>query len=99
MTECMPWTAFSIFAGDGSDEWCVKEGEFSPESMQKSVAGWVTAQKEIWRGVVQRVRAARDRRRVAASTGSMPTFEVGNYVLVAQVRKAGQRSNVGDDMD
>ena len=57
--------------------------------MQKSVAGWVTVQEELRREVLERVRAARDRKRVASSTGSMPNFEFGDYVLVARVRKLG----------
>ena len=67
----------------------MKEEEFSPEMMQKSVAGWVTVQDELRREVLERVRAARDRKRVAASTGSMANFEVGDYVLVARDRKLG----------
>ena len=89
MTGRVPRTAFSVFAGDGPDGWCVKEEAFSPQRMQKSVAGWVTVQDELRREVLERVRAARDRKRVAASTGSMPNFEVGDYVLVARVRKLG----------
>ena len=38
MTGRVPRTAFSVFAGDGPDGWCVKEEEFSREMMQKSVA-------------------------------------------------------------
>ena len=89
MTGRVPRTAFSVFASDGPDGWCVKEEEFSPEMMQTSVAEWVTVQEELRREVLERVRAARDRKRVAASTGSMPNFEVGDYVLVARVRKLG----------
>ena len=54
--------------------------------MQKSVAGWVTVKEELWRGALERVRAARNRERVAASAGSMPNFEVGDFVLVPRVR-------------
>ena len=89
MTRGVPRTAFSVFAGDGPDGWCVKEEEFSPEVMQKSVAGWMAVQEELWREVLERVPAARDRKRVAASTGSMPNFKVGDYVLVARIRKLG----------
>ena len=39
--------------------------------------------------MLERVRAARDRKHVAASAGSMPSFEVGDYVLVARVPKLG----------
>ena len=37
--------------------------------------------------MLELVRAARDRKGVAARAGSMPNFEVGDYVLVARVRK------------
>ena len=68
----------------------MKEEEFPPELMQKTVAGWATVQEELRREVLERVRAAaRDRKRVAASAGSMSHFEVGDYVLVARVRKLG----------
>ena len=80
-------TSFSVFVGDGPDGWCVKKKAFSPEMMQKSIAGWVTVQEELRREVFERVRAARDRKRVAASAGRMPNFETGDYVLVARVRK------------
>ena len=89
MTGRVPRTAFSVFAGDGPDGWCVKKEEFSPEMIQKSVAGWVTVQEELRTEVLERVRAARDRKRVAANAGSMPNFEVGDYMLVARVRKLG----------
>ena len=89
MTGRVPRTAFSVFAGDGSDGWCLKEEEVSPEMMQKSVTGWVTVQEVLRREALERVRAARDRKRVAASAGSMPNFDVGDYVLVARVRKLG----------
>ena len=76
----------------------MKEEEVSPEMMQKSVAEWVTVQEELRREMLERIRAARDRKHVAASAGSMLNFEVGDYVLVARVRK-GQCSKVGDDME
>ena len=47
----------------------------------------MTVQEKLQREVLERVRAARDRKRVAARIGSMPNFEVGYYVLVARVRK------------
>ena len=78
-------TSSSVFADDGPDGWCVKKKEFSPEMMQKSIAGWVTVQEELRREVVERV---------AASAGSMPTFETGDYVLVARVRKLGSASKL-----
>ena len=67
----------------------MREEEFSSEIMEESVAGWVTVQEELWREVLEPVRDARDRKRVAASAGSMPNFEVGDYVLVPRVRKLG----------
>ena len=89
MTGRVPRTAFSVLAGDGPDGWCVKEEEVLPEMMQKSVAGWVTVQERLRREVLERVRAARNRKRAAASGGSMPFFEVGDYVLLARVCKLG----------
>ena len=89
MTGRVPRTAFSVFAGDIPDGWCVKEEEFSLEMMQKSFAGWMTVQEELRREVLERVRAARDRKRVVARAGSMPNFEVGDYVLVARFRELG----------
>ena len=52
-------------------------------------AGWVTVQEELRKEVLEHVRAARDQKRIAASAGSMPNFEVGDYVSVARVRKLG----------
>ena len=66
MTGRVPRTAFSVFSGDEPDGWCVKEEEFLPEMMQKSVAEWVTVQEELRREVLERVRAASDRKRIAA---------------------------------
>ena len=57
----------------------MKEKEFSLEMMQKSVAGWVILQKELGRKVLERVHVARDRKRVAASAGKTPSFEVGDW--------------------
>ena len=89
MTGRVSRTAFSVFAGDGPDGWCVKEEELLPEMTQKSVASWMTVQEELRREVLGRVRAARDRERVAASVEGMSNFEVGHYVLVTRVRKLG----------
>ena len=55
--------------------------------MQKLVAGWLTVQEELYREVLERVFAARDRKHVAASAGSLPNFEVGDYVFLARARK------------
>ena len=89
MTGRLPPTAFSVFVGDEPDGWCVKEAELSQEMIQKLNVGLVTVQEELRREVFERVRAARDRKRVAASAGSMPNFEVGVNVLVARVRNLG----------
>ena len=44
--------------------------------------------------VLERVRAARNRKRVTASAGSMSNFKVRDYVLVPQVRKLGSAPKV-----
>ena len=54
----------------------------------------MTTQDKLGREVIERVRAARDRKRVAASAGSMLNFEVRNYALVARVRKLGSAPKV-----
>ena len=54
----------------------------------------MTVQEELRREVLERVHAARDRKRVATSAGNMPNFEVGDYVLVARVRKLGSASKL-----
>ena len=48
----------------------------------------MTVQEELRREVLERVRVARDRERVAANAGSMLNFEVGDSVLM-RVRKLG----------
>ena len=39
--------------------------------------------------VLAKVQAKRDRRRTAASMGAQPNFDMGDYALVARVRRSG----------
>ena len=57
--------------------------------MQHLVAEWVAVQEELRQEVLKSVRATRKCMRVAASVGQMSEYAVGDYVLVARVRKLG----------
>ena len=47
-------------------------------------------QEDLRRDVVKRVREQRERVREVSGRGYLPVFEVGDYVLVARVRKPGR---------
>ena len=47
-------------------------------------------QEDLRRDVVKRVRKQRECARELGGRGHLPVFEVGNYVLVARVRKPGR---------
>ena len=59
----------------------------SCEKMQTWVSGWVREQEDLRRYVVKCVREQRERVREPSGRGHLPVFEVGDYVLVARVRK------------
>ena len=90
MTGRPPATATSVLAGKDGDAWTVKELDVSCEQMQSWVAGWVREQEDLRRDVVKRVREQRERVRDVSGRGCLPVFEVGDYVLVAWVRKPGR---------
>ena len=90
MTGRSPTTAMSMLAGEDGDAWTVEELDVSCEQMQSWVAGWVQEQEDLRRNVVERVREQRKRVREVSGRGHLPVFEVGDYVLVARVRKPGR---------
>ena len=90
MTGRPPATAMSVLAGEDGDAWTVEELDVSCEQMQSWVAGWVREQEDLRRDVVKRVREQRERAREVSGRGYLPVFEVGDYVLVARVRKPGR---------
>ena len=57
--------------------------------MQHLVAEWVALQEELQQEGLECVRASRKRKRAAASVRQMPEYEVGDYVLMARIRKLG----------
>ena len=58
-------------------------------SLRSKVADVVNAQEIFHKQVSDKVRENRERQRRAADRGVMPNFDVGDYVLVARVRKRG----------
>ena len=89
MTGRPPATPMSVFAGKDGDAWTVEELDVSCEQMQSWVAGWVREQEDLRRDVGKRVREQRERVREVSGRGYLPVFEIGDYVLVARVRKPG----------
>ena len=53
------------------------------------MANVVEAQQRLHKVVEKRVKKNRKRQRQAASKGKLPNFAVGNYVIVARVRRPG----------
>ena len=90
MTGRPPATLMSVLAGKDGDTWTVEELDVSCGKMQSWVAGWVREQEDLRRDVVKRVREQRERVREVSGRGCLPVFEVGDYVLVARVRKPGR---------
>ena len=58
--------------------------------MKAWVAGWVREQENLRFDGVKRVREQRERVRKFSGRGHLPVFEVGDYVLVARMRKPGR---------
>ena len=90
MTGRPPATPMSVLAGKDGDAWTVEELDVSCEQMKSWVAGWVREQEDLRRDVVKRVREQRERVREVSGRGYLPVFEVGDYALVARVRKPGR---------
>ena len=90
MTARLPATAMLVFAGEDGDAWTVEELHVSCEQMQAWVAGWVREQEDLRRDEVKCVREQRERVRELSGCGHLPVFEVGDYVLMASMRKSGR---------
>ena len=90
MTGRPPATAMSVLAGEDGDAWTVEELDVSCGQMQAWIAGWVGEQEDLRRDVVKRVCEQRAYVRELSGRGHLPGFEVGDYVLVARVRKPGR---------
>ncbi|CAN0093861.1 unnamed protein product, partial [Ascophyllum nodosum] len=90
MTGRPPATAMPVLTGESGDAWTVEELDVSCEQMQSWVAGWMREQEDLRHDVVKRVREQRERVREVSGRGYLLVFEVGDYVLVARVRKPGR---------
>ena len=82
-----PRIALSTLASSTGLDWQVDVlDEKAPRAKVQSV---VAAQSHLHKEVLVKVQANRGKQRVAASRGSLPIFLVGDYVLVARVRRSG----------
>eukprot|EP00752_Nemacystus_decipiens_P007839 g7004.t1 len=84
-----PTTAFATLASfsGGNNEWQVDA--LDPEAMKLHVKNIVDAQAKLHKQVATLVEKNRAKQRNAASRGQLPDFAVGDYVMVARVRRAG----------
>ena len=90
MTGGPPAKAMSVLAGEDDDTWAVEELDVSSKYMQAWVADWVREQEDLRHDMVKRVREQRERVRELSGRGHLPVFEVGDYVLMARVKKLGR---------
>ena len=58
-------------------------------ALRQHLQGVVEAQSQLHKEVLDKVQANPGKQRVAASRGSKPNFTVGDYVLVARIRRSG----------
>ena len=90
MTGGPPAKAMSVLAGEDDDTWAVEELDVSSKYMQAWVADWVREQEDLRHDMAKRVREQRERVRELSGRGHLPVFEVGDYVLMARVKKPGR---------
>jgi len=60
-----------------------------PAALRRHVRGVVEAQVGLHKEVLKKVQTNRALQRAAVSKGALPNFAVGDYVLVARVRRSG----------
>ena len=83
-----PRTALSTLASStGGAEW--KVDVLDEKSLRLNVQHVAEAQRHLHKGVLDKVQASRSKHRASARVGSLPDFVVGDYVLVARVRRRG----------
>ena len=59
------------------------------KALREKVQSVVEVQSQLHNEVLDKVQATRGKQRVAARRGNLPNFAVGEYVLVARVRRSG----------
>ena len=82
-----PKTFLSTLASPTSGEWRVDV--MDPAALRRHVRGVVEAQVGLHKEVLKKVQTNRALQRAAVSKGALPNFAVGDYVLVARVRRSG----------
>jgi len=75
-------------AGATAGEWTVENLDVLPGEIQERVTNWVSKQEAMWCHVVERV-PTQGQRGELSNWGQLPSFAVGDYVVVARVRKLG----------
>ena len=82
-----PRTSFSTLASSSGEEWNIDS--LDVDQLQQQIQSIVLAQTDLHKQVLKKVESNRARQRSAASRGVLPEFSVGDYVLVARVRRSG----------
>ena len=82
-----PRIVFLTLASSTESEWQVDV--LDGQALRRQVRGVVEAQANLHKEVLEKVQANRGRQRAAATKGTLPNFAVGDYVLVARVRRSG----------
>eukprot|EP00903_Cladosiphon_okamuranus_P017345 g15980.t1 len=78
---------FATLASSSEEEW--KVDVLDAEALTQHVRHIVNAQTALHKEVLDKVESNRAKQRKAASRGQLPNFTVGDYVLVARVRRSG----------
>lgn len=79
------------------DDWTVETPD--PASVEAHMDQRVTVQKEQSQEVLEKVRPNRVRVRTSASKGTLPSFEVGEYVMVTRVKQARRAEKYFEQVD
>ena len=79
--------SFSTLASSTGED--SKVDALDEEASRRKVANAVEAQQQLHKVVEERVKKNHERQRQAASRGQLPNFAVGDYVMVARVRRPG----------
>ena len=82
-----PLTSFSTLASSTGEDW--KMGALDEEILRRKMANVVEGQQRLNKVIEERVKKNCERQRQAASRGKLPNFAVGDYVMVAWVRRPG----------
>ena len=87
-----PRTAFSALVEEDNE--CMELTVVDEERLREHVRSIVSAHDELQKQVVERRDVQRQQTRTLSSRGELPHFTVGDYVLVARVRKEGKHAKL-----